>query len=102
MSTKITFIYDNPIEATAFETGYPGIVALAKTIPDLQRMEQWKVWPKEDGSPTPAYRLLDLHFTDYATASRAVTTAQAGALLPAAIALGTGGLRIVFFDSEEA
>jgi hypothetical protein len=31
------------------------------------------VWPKEDGSPTPAYRLLDLYFTDYDTASAAVS-----------------------------
>lgn len=40
-----------------------------KFIPDNA---VWK--PKEDGSATPAYRVLDMHFTDYGAASKAVTT----------------------------
>jgi hypothetical protein len=101
MSTKITLIIDNPADAKAFEAGYPDLVTVARAIPDLQKLEAWKVWPKEDGSPTPAYRLLDLFFADYDTASLAVTTAQAGAFFPAALALATGGVRFVFFEAEE-
>ena len=100
MPTKITVIYDNPQDPDAFEAGYPAQLALAKKIPGIQKMETSKVWPKEDGSPTPAYRMVDLYFTDYDAASAAVTTEEAGAFLPTVFALATGGVRIVFAAIE--
>jgi hypothetical protein len=63
---------------------------LAKALPGLTRIETSKVWPKENGSPTPAYRLIDLYFPDYETASAAVTTPEAGALFPSILGLATG------------
>ena len=103
MPTKITVIYDNPTDPAAFETGYAQEqVALAKALPGLQSMETSKVWPKEDGSPTPAYRMVDLYFPDYDTASAAVTTAEAAALFPSIFGLASGGLWILFSDVEEA
>ncbi len=102
MQTKITVIYDNPQDPAAFEAGYPDQLALARKIPGVQRIETSKVWPKEDGSPTPAYRMMDLYFADYAAASRAVTTAEAGALFPGIFELATGGVRIVFAEVEES
>ena len=102
MPTKITVIYDNPTDPAAFEAGYGAEqVALAKALPGVVRFETSKVWPKEDGSPTPAYRMLDLYFPDYETASAAVTTAQAGALFPSIFGLATGGVRILFSEIEE-
>jgi hypothetical protein len=50
-------------------------------------------------TPTPAYRLLDLYFTDYDTASDAAATVE---FFPSVIALATGGVRIVFADIEES
>jgi uncharacterized protein (TIGR02118 family) len=103
MPTKITVIYDNPSDPATFEAGYAdGQVALAKALPGLVKIETSKVWPKEDGTPTPAYRLIDLYFPDYDTASAAVTTAEAGALFPSIFGLATGGVRIVFADIEES
>jgi uncharacterized protein (TIGR02118 family) len=104
MPTKITVIYDNPTDPAAFESAYADdhIVEKAKSLPGLQRIETSKVWPKEDGTPTPAYRLIDMYFADYDSASAAVTTEQAGALFPSLFALGTGGLRILFADIEES
>jgi uncharacterized protein (TIGR02118 family) len=102
MPTKITVIYDNPTDPVAFEAGYQGQVALAKALPGLTKIETSKVWPKEDGSPTPAYRLIDLYFPDYDAASAAVTTAEAGALFPSILGIATGGVRIVFADIEES
>ena len=102
MPTKITVIYDNPTDPAAFEAGYPEQLQLAKKLPGLQRIETSKVWPKEDGSPTPAYRSVDLYFADYDAAGAAVTTPEAGALFPAIFGLATGGLRILFSDIEEA
>jgi uncharacterized protein (TIGR02118 family) len=101
MATKITLIYDNPQDSEAFEAGYPDQLALARKIPGLQRMESSKVWPKEDGSPTPAYRLMDMYFTDYDAANAAVTTEEAGAFFPSVFALATGGVQIVFADVEQ-
>ena len=103
MPTKITVIYDNPADPAVFEAGYAdGQVELAKKLPGLQRIETSKVWPKEDGSPTPAYRLIDLYFQDYDTASAAVAAAEAAALFPSIFGLATGGVRIVFADIEES
>jgi uncharacterized protein (TIGR02118 family) len=101
MPTKITVIYENPKDPATFEAGYHDQYALAKQIPGVQRVESAKVWPKEDGSATPAYRLLDLYFTGYDAASKAVTTAQAGAFVSKVLELATGGMRIVFADIEE-
>jgi len=103
MTTKITVIYDNPADPIAFESGYaPVQVDLAKKLPGLQRIETSKVWPKEDGSPTPLYRMVDLYFSDYESASAAVTTQEAAALFPSILGLATGGVRIAFSDIEES
>lgn len=102
MATKITVIYENPQDPDAFEAGYHEQLALAAQIPGVQRVESAKVWPKEDGSATPAYRLLDMYFTDYDSASEAVTTGQAAAFVSKVFELATGGVRIVFADVEES
>jgi hypothetical protein len=60
-----------------------------------------KVWRKEDGSVTPAYRLLDLCFTGYEAASQAVTTPEAGAFVAKVMEWATGGVRILFADIED-
>lgn len=100
MPTKITFIYDNPTDPAAFEAGYAEVdqVALARAVPGVLRVEESRVWPKEDGSPTPAYRMLDLYFADYDAACAAVATPAAGRLFPSVFGLATGGARILFSD----
>jgi uncharacterized protein (TIGR02118 family) len=100
MPTKITVIYDNPQDPDAFEAGYADQLALAAKLPGVDRVESSKVWPKEDGTPTPAYRLLDLYFADYDAANDAVTSVEARAFFPSVLALATGGVRIVFADVE--
>ena len=102
MPTKITAIYENPKDSDAFEAGHQEQLALAKKIPGVQPIESAKVWPKEDGSPTPAYRVLDLYFTDYDAASEAVTTQEASAFVGKVSELATGGVRLLFADVEEA
>ena len=101
MPTKITVIYDNPTDPDAFEAAYAqGQMELAAALPGLQSMETSKVWPKEDGTATPAYRCVDLYFADYDAASAAVTTPEAAALFPSVFGLATGGVRILFSDIE--
>ncbi len=101
MPTTITVIFDNPTDPRAFEEQYlAGHLDLAAALPGVQRIEASKVWPKEDGSPTPCYRLVSLYFADYDTASAAVTTAEAGAWFADVQALATGGVRVAFADVE--
>ena len=102
MNTKIAIVFDNPHDPAAFEAGYGHVLALAKQLPGLRGLETAKVWPKEDGSATPASRLMDLHFDDYEAASRAVATEEAAAFFPAALSLATGGVRMMFAHVEEA
>src|SRR5918995_252174 len=100
MPTKITLIYDHPQDPDAFEAGYPDQLALAAKMPGIDRLESSKVWPKEGGPPTPAYRLLDPYFTPHDTPRAAPASVEAGAFFPSVIALATGGVRIVFADIE--
>ncbi|WP_194908615.1 EthD family reductase [Catenulispora rubra] len=97
--TKISFIYSNPADPDAFEAAYADQLALARKLPGLTRLEAAKVWPKEDGSPIPAYRLLDLYFADYAAASAAA--AEAGPLVGATKQHATGGVIIAFAEVLE-
>ncbi|NUR60617.1 MAG: EthD family reductase [Catenulispora sp.] len=94
--TKITFVYDNPTNPTAFEQAYPDQLELARKLPGLTRLQSSKVWPKEDGTPTPAYRLLDLYFADYTAATTAAS--EAGPLVGETLKHATGGVRIVFAE----
>ncbi|MGI3779368.1 MAG: hypothetical protein ACRYG2_01190 [Janthinobacterium lividum] len=100
MPTKITLIIDNPTDPDAFEQAYRGVLEAARTLPQLQRLESAKVWPKEDGTPTPAHRTLDLYFESYDDASAAVTTAEAGALFGRLGATGTSFTGL-FSDIEQ-
>ena len=73
--TKLTVIYDNPTDPEAFEAAYGSEqLKAARRIPGYIRFEASKVWPKETGSPTPAYRMIDLYYPDYDAVSAAVTT----------------------------
>ena len=97
--TKISFVYSNPTDPDAFESAYPEQLALARNLPGLTRLQTSKVWPKEDSSATPAYRLLDLYFADYAAASAAA--AEAGTLVAATLKHATGGVVIAFAEVLE-
>jgi uncharacterized protein (TIGR02118 family) len=99
--TKITIIYDNPSDPEAFESAYgTDQLEAARAIPGYLRLEASKVWPKEDGSPTPAYRMIDWYFADYDAASAAVTTPEFGAFFQALSQVSTGGFRALFSDVE--
>ncbi|MGW3618685.1 hypothetical protein [Micromonospora arida] len=80
MPTKITLVIGNPADPDEFEKVYADVRQAAETFPKLQRVESAKVWPKEDGTPTPAYRTLDLYFASYEDAAAAVATPAAGAV----------------------
>lgn len=88
MTTKITLIIDNPADPAAFEQAYLPIVQLARQLPAVRKVESAKVWPKEDGTPTPAHRTLDLYFDSYDEASAAVETSIAGDLFGQLAATG--------------
>jgi hypothetical protein len=77
MPTKITFIIDSPEDPDDFERAYADVRRAALAFPKLQRLESAKVWPKEDGTATPAYRTLDLYFETYDDAGAAVATPAA-------------------------
>ena len=99
--TKISFVYSNPSDPAAFEQAYPEQLAMARKLPGVARVQTSRVWPKEDGSPTPAYRLLDLYFADYKAASAAATSPEAGALVGATLQHATGGVVIAFAEILE-
>ncbi len=101
MSVKLTVVYDNPIDPAAFEEHYHSKhAALVAKIPDVRRTEFAKVFPKEDGTPTPAYRTADLYFDDYKSACAALATPEAGATVKDALAIATGGVRFLLSDIE--
>jgi uncharacterized protein (TIGR02118 family) len=103
MSVKLTVVYDNPKDPEAFEKHYHAVhVPLAGKIPNVQRVELAKVLPKEDGSPTPAYRTADVYFADYASACAALASPEGQATAKDAMEIGTGGVRFLLSDIETA
>ena len=103
MAVKLTVIVDNPTDPGAFEAHYtsPEFKALLAKIPNIQRVESAKVFPKEDGSQTPAYRTIDIYFVDYATACAALASAEAGELAGGLANAATGGIRFLLSDIED-
>jgi uncharacterized protein (TIGR02118 family) len=102
MTTKITLIFDNPVDPAAFESSYPDLVDRARKVPGVLRMETSKVWPKEDGTATPAYRMIDLYFADYDAANASLGTPEMGAFFPRALELASGGMTGLFSNVEES
>lgn len=103
MAAKLTIIIDNPNDPDAFEAQYdsPASKALLGKIPNIQRVESAKVFPKEDGSPTPAYRTIDIYFPDYASACAALESPEAGELAGGLVQAATGGIRFLLSDIED-
>jgi hypothetical protein len=103
VAVKLTIIVDNPTDPGAFEAHYnsPAYKGPLGKIPDIQRAESAKVFPKEDGSPTPAYRTIDIYFSDYATACAALASPEAGELAGGLAQAATGGIRFLLSDIED-
>ena len=103
MSVKLTVVYDNPTDPEAFEQHYKAVhIPIAQKIPNVTRAELSKVFPKEDGSPTPAYRTADLYFDSYDSACAAVATPEGQAAIKDALHVGTGGVKFLLCDIEYA
>lgn len=101
MTTKIELIVDNLDDAAAFDEALPGLLDLARALPGLQRLESGRVWPKEDGSETPAFRTLDLYFAGYDEASAAISSPEGGAFAEAFFGAASGQVTGLFTDVEE-
>ncbi|HUB93483.1 MAG TPA: EthD family reductase [Verrucomicrobiae bacterium] len=103
MAVKITIIIDNPIDPEAFEAHYtsPEYKGSLAKLPNVQRVESAKVFPKEDGSPTPAYRTIDIYFADYKTACVALESPEAGEFAGGLAKAATGGIRFLLSDIKE-
>lgn len=102
MTAKLTVVYDNPTDPEAFEAHYRAVhVPMAARVPGVQRAEFAKVFPKEDGTPTPKYRIAELYFADYAAAVAALGSPEGGALAGDAVQLGTGGVEFLLCDIED-
>jgi hypothetical protein len=102
MTTKIELIVDNLDDNDPFDAALPGLLDLARALPALQRVESGKVWPKEDGTPTPAFRTVALYFPGYDEASAATTSAEGGAFFPAFFGAAGGKVTGLFTDVESA
>jgi hypothetical protein len=100
MPTKIEIIVNNLDDNAAFDALVPDILAKARALPGLQRLESGKVWPKEDGSPTPAHRSLTLWFASYDAASAATSSPEGAAFFPAIFGPTGGNLIPLFTDIE--
>ncbi len=100
MTVKLTVIIDNPTDPGSFEQHFGQHKQLATKLPNLQRAEFAKVFPKEDGSPTPKWRTVDLYFADYDTAVAALSSPEGQALAQDAVATATGGIDFLLSDIE--
>lgn len=100
MSTKVEIIIDNLESVDALEAALPDILTKARAVPGLRGLESSRVWPKEDGSPTPAYRTITLTFDGYDEASAGTATPEGGAFFGAVIQATGGKITGLFLDVE--
>jgi uncharacterized protein (TIGR02118 family) len=100
MSVKLTLIFANPVDPDEFERRYKEHKNLVAQVPDLLRAEYGKVFPKEDGSPTPRWRTADLYFADYDTAVAAFEGEKGMAVAHDAFSFATGGVEFLLSDVE--
>jgi len=100
MTTKVEIIIDNLDDADAFEAALPGILEAARALPGLRGLESSRVWPKDDGTATPAYRTLVLTFDGYDEASAATATPEGDAFFGAVIVATNGKITGLFLDAE--
>jgi hypothetical protein len=100
VTTKIELIVDNLDDTEAFDAALPHLLELARALPAVQRVESGKVWPKEDGSPTPAFRTVDLYFAGYDEASAATSSPEGAAFFPAFFGAAGGKVTGLFTDVE--
>jgi hypothetical protein len=102
MTTKIAVIVDDPERLMEFESPYADLLTRARIIPGVLRHETSEVWAKEDGSPTPECRLIDMYLPGYDDANAAARTPEAAEFFPRASELAPGLTRGVFADIEES
>jgi len=100
MPTKVEIIIDNLDDPAAFDDALPGLLDKAKALPGLRGLESSRVWPKEDGTPTPAFRTLALLFDGYAEASAATGSPEGGAFFGAVAGAAAGKITGLFLDVE--
>ena len=101
MTAKLTVVYDQPTDPDAFEKHYAEVhVGLAGAIPGVQRAELARVFPKEDGTAPPAYRIAELYFADYDAACAALASPEGQATAQDALTIGTGGVQFLLSDIE--
>jgi hypothetical protein len=101
VTTKIELIVDNLDDQAAFEAALPDLLAKARRLPGLVRLESGRVWPKEDGTPTPKSRTLDLYFAGYDEASAATSSPEGGEFFPAFFGATNGAVTGLFTDVQE-
>ena len=102
MTTKITVIFDNPETPEVFEATYPDLIDRARKIPVVLRMETSKVWPKEDGTPTPRVPPDRLVPPRLRHGQRGRQHPRGGGVLPAGLRARHRGARALFADIEES
>jgi len=102
MPTKVEIIIDNLEDPAAFDAVLPDVLDKARALPGLRSLESSRVWPKEDGTPTPAFRTLALLFDGYDEASAATATAEGGAFFGAVVEATGGRITGLFLDVETA
>jgi len=77
MVTRIELLVDSLGAAQqAFDDAFPALLEQAATLPGVQAIESGSVWPREDGSETPASRTLGLLFAGYDEASAATASPE--------------------------
>jgi hypothetical protein len=77
MVTKIELLVDDLGDAQgAFDDAVPDLLAQARLLPAVQRIETGTVWPREDGSARPASRTFGMYFPGYDEASAATASPE--------------------------
>lgn len=100
MPTKVEIIIDNLDDPQTFDQVLPDVLEKARALPGLRALESSRVWPKDDGTPTPAFRTLVLTFDGYDEASAATASPEGQTFFGTVFSVTNGKITGLFLDVE--
>lgn len=98
---KLTALYGHPTSKDDFEDHYARVhIPLARTIPNLERIETAMVQARPGGGTPPYYRVAELWFADRMTMDSAMISEQGKAVAADVAKFATGGATLLVADVD--
>lgn len=101
---KVIVLYPTPQDVSAFERSYTqdhAPMVTPQAFPGITKFVASKVLGTPDGSPTPFYRIAELHFPSMDALQAAAASPSAQPAIAHAVSISSGGKPIFLVGEED-